>query len=256
MVDTPSAILVETRGHGAPMVFLPGYPLDHRIWAEQLSGLSDTQEVVLIDLPGFGADWRSPAPETLSGYSDAVADTLLSGRQHPATIVGHSFGGYIALQMYLDHSELFEHLILVSTRATADTAEQRKNRLATAAHLESTGEPLDVEATAKALVAERSWEGNSTAARVAKEVVTSARSDSAKAALRAMASRPDLTPVLRSVKVPTLVVWGEEDRLIPPKETRALVDGVPQATGIGIPGAGHLSMLEAPGAFNAAVKAF
>src|SRR5580692_11133478 len=146
MADTPSAILAERRGTGAPIVFLPGYPLDHRIWSEQLSGLSDANEVVLIDLPGFGADWRTKSPETLAGFTEAVADTLLSGRQHPATIVGHSFGGYIALQLYLDHSELFDRLVLVSTRSTPDTPDQQAKRLAAAQRLEGPKEGLDVEA--------------------------------------------------------------------------------------------------------------
>jgi 3-oxoadipate enol-lactonase len=256
MADAPAAILVETRGRGPPVVFLPGYPLDHRIWSEQLRGLSDGHEVVLIDLPGFGADWRTPAPETLSAFAEAVAGTMLEGKQHPATIVGHSFGGYVALQLYLDHSELFDRMILVSTRSTADTPEQRAKRLATAQGLEAPGQKLDVEATVRGLVATKSWEGNSSAVGIAREVVASCRSDSARGALRAMASRPDLTSVLRSVKVPTLVVWGEEDHLIPPGETRVLAEEIPQATGVGIPGAGHLTMLEAPELFNAAVRSF
>ncbi len=256
MADTPSAILVKTRGHGPPVVFLPGYPLDHRIWNEQFTALSEDHEAVLIDLPGFGADWRSPAPETLAGYAEAVADTLLSGHQHPATIVGHSFGGYIALKMYLDHSELFDRLVLVSTRSTPDTPEQRAKRLATAQGLEGPQAKLDGEAIVRGLVAEASWEGNSSAVRVAREIVGSVKPESARGALRAMASRPDLTPVLRDVKVPTLILWGAEDRLIPPAETQAMVSIVPQATGVAIPGAGHLTMLEAPERFNAAVRTF
>jgi pimeloyl-ACP methyl ester carboxylesterase len=256
MADTPSAILVETRGHGPSVVFLPGYPLDHRIWNEQLTALSDDHTVVLVDLPGFGADWRTTAPETLTGFAESVADTLLSGRQRPATIVGHSFGGYIALKMYLDHSELFDRLVLVSTRSTSDTPEQRAKRLAAAQALEGPDRHLDVEATVRGLVAEASWEASSSAVRVAREAVASVRADSARGALRAMASRPDLTPVLRDVKVPTLVLWGTADRLIPPAETEAMVSIVPQATGIGIPGAGHLPMLETAERFNSALRGF
>jgi pimeloyl-ACP methyl ester carboxylesterase len=71
-----------------------------------------------------------------------------------------------------------------------------------------------------------------------------------------MAHRPDLTPVLRTIKVPTLVIWGEEDRLIPPIETQALSQELAQATGVGIPEAGHLPMLEAPERFNDALRSF
>jgi pimeloyl-ACP methyl ester carboxylesterase len=256
MGRTCSAILVTARGHGRPIVFLPGFPLDHRIWLAQLSTLSDGFEVVLVDLPGFGADRHESVPETLSGFSDAVAETLMSARQRPACIIGHSFSGYIALQMYKDHPELFAQLVLVSTRATPDSEAQREKRLATARRLQSTGAGLEVEPTAIGLVGELAWREKTPAALLAGELVTEARSASARGALLAMASRPDLSDVLPLIRVPTLVVWGEADGLVPPAETQRLAADIPHARGVAIPGAGHLSMVESADRFSEIVRSF
>ena len=84
-------------------------------------------------------------------------------------------------------------------------------------------------------------------------MVQSARSPTIRNTLRAMAGRPDLTPVLATICVPSLVIWGEEDRLIAPAETQAMVARIPVASGQGIPGAGHLPSLESPKQFSRAL---
>ena len=75
-------------------------------------------------------------------------------------------------------------------------------------------------------------------------------------ALGAMASRLDLRERLADIRVPTLVVVGEDDTLTPPAEAEALVAGIPDATLVRLDGAGHVSNLEAPDAFTAALRAF
>ena len=76
------------------------------------------------------------------------------------------------------------------------------------------------------------------------------------AALRAMAARPDSTPLLATIDVPTLVLVGAEDALTPPSEAEAIFNAIPGCRVAVLPGAGHLSNLEAPEAFNAQVAEF
>jgi pimeloyl-ACP methyl ester carboxylesterase len=75
-------------------------------------------------------------------------------------------------------------------------------------------------------------------------------------AQRAMARRTDATPLLSAIRVPTLVIVGEEDPTTPPAEAAAIAAAIPGAKLVRIPGAGHLSNLEQPEAFNAAVREF
>jgi pimeloyl-ACP methyl ester carboxylesterase len=79
--------------------------------------------------------------------------------------------------------------------------------------------------------------------------------DAIAAAALGMAERPDRTGELAAITVPTLVVTSEGDRLIPPAMTTPMAEQIPGADLVVIPGAGHLSNLEAPGAFDEALAA-
>ncbi len=168
-------------------------------------------------------------------------------------LVGHSFGGYLSLQLYHDHPDQFRGLVLANTRSGADSPEAREKRLATVRRLEDPSQTLDIEAMTRGLVAPTTWEAGGPVVEVARTMVQSARSPTIRNTLRAMAGRPDLTPVLATIRVPSLVIWGEEDQLIAPAETQAMVARIPDASGQGIPGAGHLPSLESPKQFSRAL---
>ncbi|MCI4333052.1 MAG: alpha/beta hydrolase, partial [Thermoplasmata archaeon] len=250
----PGAVL--ERGSGPALLFLHGYPLHRAMWMPQLTGLSDQYRVALLDLPGYGTSAAAAVPDTLSGFAEAVRAVVEGVFQGRATIVGHSFGGYVALQLYRDHPELFERLILVSTRAGADTPEAREKRLTTAERLARPAEHLDVDETARSLLSEATWSSGGPVVEVVRAIVASASNAAIIPTLTAIANRPDQGPVLPTVRVPTLVVWGGGDRLIPPAQTQALAAGIPGARGVEIAGAGHLSPLEAPTKFDGAVRSF
>jgi pimeloyl-ACP methyl ester carboxylesterase len=80
--------------------------------------------------------------------------------------------------------------------------------------------------------------------------------DGAVAALGAMRERPDSTPLLAEIGVPTLVVGGEEDAISSPEVMSRMADQIPNSRHVSLPRAGHLSNLEAPEQFNAALKEF
>jgi pimeloyl-ACP methyl ester carboxylesterase len=74
--------------------------------------------------------------------------------------------------------------------------------------------------------------------------------------LRALRDRRDATEALPGIDVPVLVVCGEHDAITPPAECRRLAEVLPRGRYVEIAGAGHLSALERPDAFAAAVRAF
>jgi len=76
------------------------------------------------------------------------------------------------------------------------------------------------------------------------------------AALRAMAARPDSTSLLAGIRCPVLCVAGEEDTLTPPEVARAMAERIPGGRAMVVSGAGHLTNLEAPQAFNDALAGF
>lgn len=244
------------RGQGRPIVLLPGYPLDHRIWQAQLGPLSEQHRIVLLDLPGFGRAESLPAPATLSEFSDHVARLLAEHIPGTAVVVGHSFGGYVALNLFREHPELFAGIVLTDTRSEPDTVEAREKRLATVRRSSETGEGVDVEATTKALLAPSTWKAGGSLVDDVRAIVRSARPESIRGALTAIANRPDHTDTLSRIRVPALVIWGDDDQLIPPAQSRAMVAHLSKGTGVGIPGAGHLPSLESPDRFNQVIARF
>ena len=242
------------RGVGPPIVLLHGYPLTHAMWQPQLESLAPDRRVVLLDLPGYGLAEEWTVPTTLAGFAESVSQTLAAELAGPAVIVGHSFGGYVALQMYRDHPEQFVGLVLTSTRSEADPPDARAARMATIERLRDPAEHLDIDAVTQSLLAPQTWARRDPIVDLVRAMVGSARSGTVSATLQAIANRPDLTPVLSTLQVPVLVVWGEADHLIPPTQTRGMVEHIPRALGMGIPSAGHLPSLESPEAFARAVR--
>jgi pimeloyl-ACP methyl ester carboxylesterase len=246
---------VVERGSGRPVVFLHGYPLSHDMWSPQLDGLRHAR-IVLFDLPGYGLAHDWPVPETLSGFADSVHESLSRHGEAPSVVVGHSFGGYVALELFRRHPEDFSGLVLTDTRSEADTPEARDKRLATIRRLGDPNQSLDVDATARPLVAPSAWENGGSIVDQVRAMVRSAPSRTVVASLKAIAARPDLTPVLPTIRVPTLVVWGELDQLIPPSQTESMVRRIPGSFGVEMTGAGHLPSLEVPTQFNGALTKF
>jgi 3-oxoadipate enol-lactonase len=220
----------------------------------QLERLSTDRRIALLDLPGYGLAAGWTVPDTLVGFSEQVHRALAARFPGPVTVVGHSFGGYVALQLYRDHPNDFAGLVLTNTRSTPDPEEARSKRLATVERLRDPAEHLDPDEVTKSLVAPMAWSGQGPLVGTVRGMVGHVASTTIIATLQAIAGRPDLSPVLPRITVPTCVVWGEQDRLIPPELSRAMLPLIPRSVGVGIPDAGHLPSLESPERFGRAVR--
>lgn len=224
------------------------------MWEPQLESLSLDCRVVLLDLPGYGLAADRSVPDRLAGFSEEVHRTLEAHLPGPIILVGHSFGGYVALQLYREHPQHFAGLVLTDTRSGPDSEEARAKRLATAQRLQDPAQGLDIEAVAQTLVSSRTWSRRDPILDRVRSIVRSARSTSIVPTLRAIAARPDLTPVLPTVRVPTSVVWGQDDQLIPAEQSESMVARIPGAEGVAIPEAGHIPSLEKPELFAMAIR--
>jgi pimeloyl-ACP methyl ester carboxylesterase len=148
-------------------------------------------------------------------------------------------------------------LILANTKASADTPEAAANRLRIAAATEQAGDTeLLVPELGPKLLGESNRRRDPQLVRRVESMLRAAPPDAVAWAQRAMAVRPDSFEVLRGVEVPVLVVAGEEDALMTRSEAEAMTSAVRDPGLVLIPGAGHLTALEAPREFNAAVSAF
>jgi 3-oxoadipate enol-lactonase len=244
-------------GEGWPLVLLHAFPLARGMWRPQCDALQTDHRVLVPDLRGCGGTSPFDGPPALEQMADDLAGLLdaLDIRE-PVVLGGLSMGGYVALAFLRKYADRLRGLILADTRAEADSAEAKSNRdrLIVFARSHSAREVAG-QLLPKLL-------SDATRARrpdVVREVERIASAQSAAGivgALQAMRDRLDSTDLLGQVRVPTLVVVGAADALTPPTLAQALAAAIPDARLATIEWAGHLSNLEQPEAFNAAVLSF
>lgn len=244
-------------GSREPLLLVHGFPLNRTLWEPQINDLSDVARVLAFDLRGFGGAEAVPGPASVDDYADDCHAFLDAARvTRPVVFCGLSMGGYIALAFYRKYRARVAGLILASTRAGTDSAEGKANRDKLAAQARAQGAASVADAMLPKMLAPVTYSAQPQLVAETRAMMASASVDGVTAALAALRDRPDATPTLAEIQVPTLVVHGADDQVIPVAEAEKLQAGIPGARLQVLPDAGHLLNLEQPAAFNAAVRAF
>jgi 3-oxoadipate enol-lactonase len=241
----------DSRGSGPALLLVHAFPLDRRMWSEELARLSRNRRVITVDLRGFGESplWGTPKVDDLA---DDLA-TLLDALGVPmAAVAGLSAGGYVALALWARHRARLSALILADTRAAGDSDVARAARDATIATIKRNGPGAFVHGVPSRLLSPHADDG----LRLRVRDLCCEHGETLVALTRAWRDRPDRTALLPRIDCPTLVICGGEDSLATPTEMRALAGTIPDAEYVEIAGAGHLSNLEAPDRFDDAISRF
>ncbi len=238
---------VHDTGRGPALLLLHAFPLDASQWDHQVAALSGSFRCLRPDMWGCGASPAGPPGATLEDFAGAVLAALDARGVEDFAVVGLSLGGYVAFPLLRMAGGRVSALVLGCTRAGPDTDAARGERLALAERLEreQSVEPL-VEANVERLLGPR--------ARAEPHVTDPLRGRTrrwtpggAAATLRAMAGRPDSTPMLGAITAPTLVVSGRHDAVVQAEESTAMAAAIPGAQHE-VMDTGHLASLEdAPG---------
>ncbi|MWA03899.1 alpha/beta fold hydrolase [Actinomadura sp. LD22] len=244
-------------GTGTPLVLLHAFPLSSAMWLEQRQGLANRFRVVTPDLRGFGGSRLGADDPSIDAMADDVAHLFRGLGVRRAVVGGLSMGGYVAMALCRRHPDLVLGVVLASTRAAADTGPVRENRLRQA-------EAIDRDGTVRVLLDEllpdlvgpTTYRQRALVYGRVRGLVQATPAPAAAWALRAMAGRPEAFETLRGLKVPALVMAGDEDVLATQDEARAMADALPNAELLVIPRAGHLCAVEQPDLFNQAVAEF
>ncbi|MGM1028694.1 MAG: alpha/beta fold hydrolase [Actinomycetota bacterium] len=245
-------IAFERAGSGPTLALVHGAGDDHRVWRAQLDALADACTVVAWDEPGSGRSSDIPPGFGMPDHADCLA-ALIDAVGGPAIVCGISWGGTVALELSRRHPEVVSALILADTYAGWKGSLPESEVVARVAAVE---EQLAGPRAARALAAGL-FAGAPPPEHVAllRELAASARPATLRAQLAAMASA-DLRDVLPRIAVPTLLVWGDRDARSPLTVARAFEAAIPNASLVVLRDCGHLSNLEQPEAFTAAVRAF
>jgi pimeloyl-ACP methyl ester carboxylesterase len=251
------------RGAGQPVLLVHGFPLDYTMWDAQIESLSKHARVIAPDLRGFGQSPLGPVDPTrgitMERYADDLAeflDTLNLGADQPVVFVGLSMGGYIAWQFVRKYASRLRALILLDTRSLADTEEAGAGRLKMAENVAEWGSGRVAEMLGPKLVAPDAFKTKLAIVTDLRRVVEGTSPAAIAAAQRGLAARSDMTSYLPQIKVPTLVIVGDQDAISPPAEMKAIADAIPNAEFVVIPNSGHMTTMENPEAVNLAITEF
>ena len=247
-------IACERAGEGPPPVLVHGATLDARMWQPQLAALADEFTVVAWDEPGAGRSSELPADFGIADYAHCLAaliDALELGLAH---VAGLSWGGTVVQELYRHHPELVVTLILVDTYAGwKGSLPEEEVRARVELYRRVVATPADqFDPTPPGLFA-----GDPPAdfLPLLESMAADARRESMRTALSVMAEA-DQRDLLPRIAVPTLLIWGELDARSPLSVARQFERAIPDTTLVVIPDCGHLSNLEQPERFNAAIREF
>lgn len=245
-------------GAGDPLVLLHAFPLHSAMWAPQIACLSSNHRVVAPDLLGFGASDApaEPAAYTMRRYADDLATLLRHLGIARAVVGGLSMGGYVTFSFLRHHAGMVAALVLADTRAASDTPEVFERRSRQQSEVARDGTAALVEAQLGALLTGATHADRPALIDQIRSIMSANSPAGVVGGLEAMKHRPDVTADLAAVALPTLVLVGEDDATSPPDEVRSWQEAIPGSRLVVLPRAGHLSNLEAPDEFNAAVVDF
>jgi pimeloyl-ACP methyl ester carboxylesterase len=239
------------------LVLLHAFPLGAGMWEPQIAAIPKGWRLITPDLRGFGGstatDGASPSMDDYASDLISLLGELGIGR---AVIGGCSMGGYATFALLRRAPELASGVVLADTRMGADSPEGRANRRGMLALLDREGPSGIAREMMPKLLGQTTREADPTIESTVRRLIKQQSPDGIRAAIQRMMDRTDATGVLEGLRVPALVVVGEEDALTPVEESRRLASVIPGAHLEIIGGAGHLSNLEQPARFNAVLTRF
>jgi pimeloyl-ACP methyl ester carboxylesterase len=249
------SIAYNQTGNGPVLVLLHGFTIDSRVWELQIDALSEDFMVIAWDAPGAGQSSDPPETFSLTDWADCISALLDSVHVEKAHILGLSWGGILAQEFYHRHSHRVLSLILVGAYAgwkgslSQPVAEERLATCLRDASLQPTA------FVSKYLPGMFGYSPSTEA----REKLANTMADFHPIGFRLMAmssANADTRNILRTIKVPTLLVWGEKDKRSQISVARQMHDAIPGSKLQIIDGAGHVCNLEAPDQFNKIVKDF
>lgn len=233
-----------------PIVFLHGFPFDKTMWEKQIEFLKTSYRLIACDIRGFGKSKDEKSLLNMDLFADDLIEFMDKLSIDKAVICGLSMGGYITLNAAKRFPDRFEALILCDTQCISDTEEIKEKRLITIAKIEMEGVAHFNEEFIKSVFHKDSLTHKKELVEELGSVVFANSQHSIIQGLLALAIREDTCAILEKIRIPTLIICGREDAVIPLEESQYLKEHILGSTLKIIDDAGHVSNLEKPNEFN------
>jgi 3-oxoadipate enol-lactonase len=239
-----------------PVVFIHGFPFSREMWRPQVEALQPSYHLVTFDNRGHGRSDVGDGQYLVEYLVDDLIAVLDHLKIQKAVLCGLSMGGYIALRAVERNPERVQALALCDTRSEADPNDSKLKRAAAIRVVKDKGVPAFADGFIKLIFAAKSLETRRPAVEAIRKVMLANPPLGICGTLLALASRTDTTPALGQIKVPTLILVGDQDPITPPSAAETLHKGIAGSEMHVIPNAAHMSNLENPEVFNQHLASF
>ncbi len=252
-LDAPPPSNERPRG---TLLLIHAFPLNARMWDQQLALATTGWRDIAPQLRGFDSGAGDPPASSVDDYAGDIIDLLDALHVDQAVVAGLSLGGYVAFALLRLAARYIQGLILADTRSQADTPDGAAGRVRMLQLVQERGPSAVADEMVPKLLGATTRSTQPAIEDRVRSLVNANSTEAIAGAVRALMTRPDSTPLLASIHVPTLIVVGEEDTLTPPALSEEMQRSIGGSQLVRIPHAGHLSNIEQPESFNAALAAF
>ncbi len=254
-LPSPSAA---ARPRGA-LVLLHAFPLNARMWEPQRVLADAGWRVIVPQFRGMDGGERVQPVTSIDDFAGDVIDLVDALHIEDAVFCGLSMGGYVAFAIFRHAPRYLRALVLADTRPQADSPEGiagRKKMLALLREKGAAAVPIVADEMLPKLLGATTMRERPDVVERVRSLILANSGEAIAGAVTAMMTREDSTPSLSTIHCPTLIIVGAEDTLTAPSASEDMQRQIPGSELVVVPAAGHLSNLEQPDAFNAAVSRF
>ncbi len=245
-----------TLGSGPDVVLLHSFPSSHEMWLPVAEKLASKYRLTLLDLRGHGKSGVGFDKITMNHHAADVERVCRDAGIQKAVFAGASLGGYVLFELWRGYQNRIRGLVLADTRAAADNDETRTTRLKSASDVIERGIAQFIDSMIPKLIGETTRRNRSDIVEAARATMRLGTPEGIAAVQRGMADRPDSTKTLATIRVPTLLICGDEDTVSPIAEMSSMQRLIAGSRLEPIVAAGHFAVFEKPEESTQAIRKF
>lgn len=254
--QTDLAVFTEGSPNNKPIIFVHGFPYDHTMWDKQIDELKSHYYCITYDIRGLGESPIGDGQYTIESFVDDLETIINELKLDKPVLCGLSMGGYISLRAVERNESNYSGLILCDTRSASDADEGKIKRAENIKKINTLGVKYFVSEFVPHCFSVKSiTDSNEEYSKVLNKSLNS-NAIGVKGCLLAMAGRTDTTGYLRKIKIPSLLLCGEDDRLTPPDQMELMAGQIPNTQFEIVPSAGHMAPIENASFVNSKIKKF
>lgn len=239
-------IYYDVAGAGPPVVLLHPFPVHHEFWLPVAKLLSPRYRLIMPDLRAHGESGPGDGPATMRKRAFDIACVMDAAGVDRAPLVGVSIGGYTIFEFWRQFPSRTTALVLANTKAPADNPEARADRFKVADDVLDGGSEQFFEGFLTKVLGETTRRSRPDLVEGVLRMMRKMSAEGVAATQLGLAERPDSIPTLKTIKVPTLIITGDEDRMTGLPEAELMKQNISGAQLKVVAKAGHYSPWEQP----------